>query len=70
MKTMRQRSIGDVIMLLVTGKITKGKKIRSFFCLQDRGNSRLFSNEGDWGAVNITLFSSEQTNRDMLKLSG
>ena len=29
-------------MLLLTGKIIKAKKVRSFFCLQDRRNSSHF----------------------------
>ena len=37
-----QFSSSDVRMLLLTGKITKARKVGSFFCLQDGRNSRLF----------------------------
>ena len=35
-------SLSDVRMFLLTGKITKVRKVRSFFCLQDRRDSRYF----------------------------
>ena len=35
-------------MLLLTGKIEKAYKVRNYFCLHDRRNSRNFFKLGDW----------------------
>ena len=51
MRTIHQLSIGDVRMLLLTGKIAKARKVLSFFCLQVRRNFRHFFKLGVLGRL-------------------
>ena len=55
-KTLHRLSIADVKILLLTRKIGKAYKVRNFYCLLDRRNSRHFFKLRTWRTAKTCVF--------------